>query len=110
MLKTLTNTIKVYNGAKAKKVALKFELEKLEVEKYLKWKEDNPKARTAMDKVIAELKANDDKWQALEREYEEVSLQVSKYGLIVDFVKKMVDNPEYSKEDIENFIKGFING
>jgi len=105
MLETLANTIKVYNELKTEKVALKLELEKLEVKKYLEWKQENPKSRTAMDKVIGELKSNDKEWQDLEEKLENISLEISKYGLVIDFVKKLVGNPEYSKEDIKNFIK-----
>ena len=108
MLELLAKVTKEYNEVKERKVELKIALEGLEIEKYLEWKEENPKARTAMDKVIGELKASDEAWQNMEISYEKICLKVSKYGLVIDIVKKLIGNEDYPKDEIKKFIEEAI--
>ena len=95
------------SDVRVKKDQVKFELAKLENKKYAEWKVENPTARTAMDKVLAELKSTDEKWQNKELYYVDLSNQLSYLTNIYNIVQGMVSNPNYNKEDVQVFMSGF---
>ena len=71
-MKTLETLLTALNETKKERDELKLWLEQKEIVEYYEWKEENPKDRTAMDKVVAQLKMNDDNWLLKEKEYLEI--------------------------------------
>ena len=89
---------------------LKLWLEQKEIVEYYAWKQENEKDRTAMDKIIAKLKLEDDEW--LNKDEEVLKLK-NKYDLLNDAkntVLKLLDRKEFEKEEIEQFIENILEG
>jgi hypothetical protein len=59
-MKTLETLLTALNETKKERDELKLWLEQKEIVEYYEWKEENPKDRTAMDKVIAVLKEGEE--------------------------------------------------
>jgi len=109
----MTNLIKLVNllnKLREKKDSLKIELEVIKTNEYTKWKEENPKDRTAMDKVLAQLKEQNEVWKNLEEQYNYISSKYSKIKTIYDTVQSMMNSQYYSKEEIELFISSLLKG
>ena len=94
--------------AREKMTELKLWLNQKEVVEYYRWKEENPKDRTAMEKVVAQLKMVDDEWLLKEKEYVEVKNEYDRLKAIYDMVNNMMYSQQYTKEDIENFVADLV--
>ncbi len=105
MVGKLVELVQELSSRRTKVADLKLTLSRKETTSYLQWKQENPKDRTAMDKVIAELKENDKQWQELEIEYQKA---VNDYQRLKDFYNLLegaMKNPSYEKAFVEDMIK-----
>jgi hypothetical protein len=96
------------NEMNRKTIELKVWLEQKEVIEYNTWKEDNKTDRSAMDKVVAKLKLEDDNWLLQENEYYQAKIELDKLKSIYNIALKLLDRDDYTREDIENFVKDLI--
>lgn len=89
-----------------KKVSeLKLWLAQKEVIEYSNWKNNNATDRTAMDKVVANLKLADDKWLGKEQEYEALSADLAGKRMVLDIYKNMLVSDKIDKEELQTFSK-----
>ena len=87
---------------------LKLWLAQKETVEYYKWKEENPKDRTAMDKIVTQLKMNNENWLLKEQEYLKAKNNYDVLKDVNNLVNNMLYSQNYAKEDIEDFIASFI--
>ena len=104
-MKGLTSFVNLRNELLKTKNSLKSILLHREQEAYRKWKEENPNDRSSLEKVVAIVKSNDEEWQRLEKEYERVSNELASINAHYEIVKGLVSNPNYSKEDVVDYIE-----
>ena len=101
----LSGLIKRINQAKEEYLQLKSKLTLKELESYQRWKRDNPKDRSAMDKVIANLKLQDEEWLQDEKMLLELEIECFQLKNIYDVVKVLLMKPDVSVEDVSRFIQ-----
>ena len=107
-MRVLEILIQKIDDNRRKMTELKLWLAQKEVVEYNAWKVENPKDRTAMEKVIATLKLNDENWLEKEQEYIKVSNDFTYYKNIYDVVLKLLDREDITKEEIEDFIADLV--
>ena len=106
-MKTLTELLKKLNELNQQKEQLKLWLVQKEVVEYYNWKAQNEKDRTAMDKVVAQLKLDDETWLEKEDEYSKIKVEYENLKRVYDIVQNLISR-EYTIEIIEEFINEFI--
>lgn len=94
--------------ARAEMAELKLWLNQKEVVEYYKWKEENPKDRTAMDKVVAQLKLNDDNWLLKEEEFIKAKNEYDRLKVILDMANNMMYSQQYTKSEINDFVADLV--
>jgi len=100
--------IQKIDETRRKMAELKLWLAQKEVVEYNAWKAENPKDRTAMEKVIAVLKLNDENWLEKEQEYIKASNDFTYYKNIYDMTLKLLDKEDITKEEVENFVTDLV--
>lgn len=72
---------------------------------YAQWKEENPKDRTAMDKVLASLKSKEEnnEWAIKEDELRKAEILLTTQNNIMEILKKLISSVTYDKMSIEKF-------
>ncbi len=103
-MKLLAQLVGEYNKTRLDRDNLKAELENRKTQKYAEWKEQNPNDRTAMDKVIAMLKANDPVWQQMEEQLNQLNIRYVALNNYYQLILEMLHSQQYTKDDIETFI------
>ena len=96
--------IKKYAEVKNNLVKTKLNLELTTQRLYNEWKTQNPKDRTAMDKVVAVLRETSDELIQAEQEYIEAQLEYNKIKAIYDVVVNMLSNPNFNKDDVKSIL------
>jgi len=97
--------IEALNEARQNMTGLKLWLSQKEVVEYFNWKQENEKDRTAMDKVIAQLKMQDEEWLLKESEYYQWKNRYEYVKNVYDIASGMLNNPDnFTKDDIYSFI------
>lgn len=88
--------LKLKNQLTIKRDELKLKLEQKEIVEYFVWKQlpQNAKSRTAQDKVIAELKMENQTWLQEEQELVQLKNQVTLVSNIYDILFKLLDKYE----------------
>jgi len=107
-MEKLVEVINLLQEAREKMAELKLWLNQKEVVEYFNWKQENPKDRTAMDKVIAQLKMNDENWLLKEQEYYKWKNRYEYVKNIYDLVSDMLSNVYYTKDDVNKFLENLI--
>ena len=100
----MVELIKKLNETKMKRDLFKAELLNTETKAYNAWKVENPKDRSAYDKVVSQLKADDYEWQQLEKEYNRTLIEYSSLYNVYNIVVEMLHSGHFDKKDIETFI------
>ena len=108
-MEKLIELMQMLNEAREKMTELKLWLSQKEVVEYFNWKQANPSDRTAMDKVIAQLKMNDDVWLEKEEEYYKWQNRYTYVKNIYDIVNNMMQREDYTRDDIDSFIRNLIS-
>jgi len=106
-MRKLKELIKKLNEYRKKMIELKLWLERKEVIEYNKWKQENPKDRAAMEKVIAALKINDKEWLEKEEDFLKTENKYKYYKNIYDVILKLLEK-DIEKEEIEEFLSDLI--
>ena len=103
----LTNKL---NETEAKMLELKSWLDQKEVVEYYNWKskDENKKDRTAMDKVVAQLKMNDESWLVKEQEYLQAKIEYDRLNKIFELVNNMLYSQQYTEADIEEYLENVL--
>jgi len=90
---------------------LKLWLEQKATTEYIAWKADNPKDRTAKEKVLDQLKLNNVSWLEKEQEYQTVKFSYDKAKTVVQILKEtlpVMSNKDFmGKEDWDNLISEY---
>jgi len=107
-MRVFENLIQKIDENRRKMAELKLWLSQKEVVEYNAWKTENPKDRTAMEKVIAILKLNDENWLEKEQEYIKASNDFTYYKNIYDMTLKLLDKEDITKEEVENFVADLV--
>jgi len=107
-MKVLVLLNRKLEDARIEMANLKLWLNQKEVVEYYKWKEENPKDRTAMDKVVAQLKMVDENWLEKEQEYIDAKNEYDRLKNIFDMTINMMYSQRFEKEDIENFVADLV--
>ena len=102
---TLKELIKNIETKKRTLTQLKASLAKRELIAYNDWKVLNPKDRTAMEKVIANIKIDDENWVKEEEAFEKLKVDVEILGYKKSIAQEMLHSSFFSKEDVEEFLK-----
>jgi hypothetical protein len=100
----LSGLIKRLNKAKEEYLQLKSKLTLKELESYRKWKLENPKDRSAMDKVVANLKLQDEDWLQGESRLLELEIECFQLKNIYDVVKVLLMKSDVTVEDVNKFV------
>lgn len=103
-MKLLAQLVGEYNKTRINRDNLKSELENRKNQKYAEWTEQNPSDRTAMDKVIAMLKANDPVWQQMEEQLNQLNIRYIALNNYYQLILEMLHSQQYTQDDIEQFI------
>ena len=95
----------IENNAKVRKqvAELKIWLADKEILEYNAWKKSNEKDRTAMDKVVAVLKADDDEWVQKEDELRMSEILLTTQNMTLEILKKMISSVTYEAITREEF-------
>jgi len=103
----LTNGL---NETKSEMLELKSWLDQKEVVEYYNWKskDENKKDRTAMDKVVAQLKMNDESWLVKEQEYLQAKIEYDRLNKIFELVNNMLYSQQYTEADIEEYLENVL--
>jgi hypothetical protein len=105
----MENLVKQMDEMNRKVIELKLWLQEKEVVEFNAWKKENPKDRTAMDKIIALLKIEEnDNWLLKEQEYQKSKIELDRLKSIYNIVLKLLDRTDYTREDIEKFIEDLL--
>jgi len=105
----LKELLKLHKETNEKMTELKRWLSQKEVVEYYNWKNENPKDRTAMEKVIAQLKLEDDDWLQKEIEYDNVKTKYNFYNHLLNIVESMLPRDDISLQEIDKFIEEALN-
>ena len=100
----LTQLVKKYAEVKNNLVKTKLNLELTTQRLYNEWKTQNPKDRTAMDKVVAVLRETSDELIQAEQKYIEAQFEYNKVKSLYDVVVNMLSNPNFSKDDVKSIL------
>ena len=103
-MKLLAQLVGEYNKTRLDRDNLKSELENRKNQKYAEWREQNPNDRTAMEKVIAMLKAQDPVWQQMEEQLNQLNIKYAILNNYYQLVLAMLQSQQYTKDDVEQFI------
>lgn len=84
------------NAKLRKQVAdLKIWLADKEILEYNAWSKQNPSDKTAMAKVISELKADDDEWVSNEEQLRMLEILLTTQNTVMEILKKMISSVTY---------------
>jgi hypothetical protein len=104
-MKQLAELTKSLSENKFKYLNLKLEIDEMETKAYLKWKEENPKDRTAKEKIVDMLRTQDVLWESKSITCEKVRALYEKDKIIYNVILEMLKNPQFTKTEIEEFIE-----
>jgi len=107
MIKTL---LKRLVEVKKERDEIEYSLKKKEIESYLRYKKDNPKDRSAMDKIVAELKFKDEGWKYIESRFIKKKVEYEALKLINDVVLRLLNRDDFSMDDIYCLIEELLVG
>ena len=107
-MKTINKLIDVLAAKRQERDELKLWLSQKEVVEYNNWKLNNEKDRTAMDKVVAKLKLEDDEWMNKEQDYIAVENEYRKFMNTYEIVKGLISRSDVDIKAINKMIENII--
>ena len=107
-MKTINKLIDVLAVKRQERDELKLWLAQKEVVEYNNWKMNNEKDRTAMDKVVAKLKLEDDEWMNKEQDYITIENEYRKFMNTYEIVKGLISRSDVDIKEINKMIENII--